>query len=215
MKNRLDIKLGIYTFVLTLALLISLPKIPVVISNKMAFLNSSVGGYALNIGKGGAIKDWREFKTIYTDTGGTQLNLGMGGVQLDNNNYSLLLNQIENRFQLFGLSNYKVESVENNASVILKTSGDQTVIDSMALLVQPGTAVFKELDPDFVSFHKLIFYKGCTIGNAEDQNHKEIDRFIAKAMLEYYLRPIYLFKLNLYTIYCGLRLMWGRIRSLQ
>jgi len=73
----------------------------------------------------------------------------------------------------------------------------------------------KELDPDFVSFHKLIFYKGCTIGNAEDQNHKEIDRFIAKAMLEYYLRPIYLFKLNLYTIYCGLRLMWGRIRSLQ
>lgn len=73
----------------------------------------------------------------------------------------------------------------------------------------------KKLDPDFVSFHKLIPYKGCTIGDNQYQYHGDVDRFIAKAMLQYYLRPVYLFRLNPYTIFCGLKLMWGRIKSLQ
>ena len=73
----------------------------------------------------------------------------------------------------------------------------------------------KKLDPDFVSFHKLTPYKGSTIGNGEYQRQDKVDRFIAKAMLKYYLRPVYLFRLNPYMISCGLRLMWGRIKSLQ
>jgi len=114
-----------------------------------------------------------------------------------------------------------VDKIEK-AFKMCKTVGLQTL--AFCLFGLPGETdthrrkafnFIKKLDPDLVSFHKLILYKGCTIGNGECQYQRDVDRFIAKAMLKYYLRPAYLFKLNPYTIVCGLKLMWGRISSLQ
>jgi radical SAM superfamily enzyme YgiQ (UPF0313 family) len=72
-----------------------------------------------------------------------------------------------------------------------------------------------KLDPDFVSFHKLFPYKGtdlCLVGQGQD---KDIDKFISRAFLKYYLRPSYLRRLNPNSILGGLRLMRGRLRTLR
>ncbi|MBL7197198.1 MAG: radical SAM protein [Candidatus Omnitrophica bacterium] len=73
----------------------------------------------------------------------------------------------------------------------------------------------KELNTDFVSFHKIIPYKRTKDYQDNVKLNGDVDRFINKAMCKYYLRPSYLYKLDICTLLSGFRLFWGRIASLR
>jgi radical SAM superfamily enzyme YgiQ (UPF0313 family) len=72
----------------------------------------------------------------------------------------------------------------------------------------------KKLNPDFVSFHKLVKFKQNSIGDDELHFEQEIDRAIKKAFIEYYLRPSRILKLNPFFIYRCSKLFYGRIKTL-
>jgi len=72
----------------------------------------------------------------------------------------------------------------------------------------------KELNTEFVSFHKVFPYLGSNIHQDNFKFDKEVDKFIRSAFIRYYLRFSYLWKINLWTILKGLRLFLGRLRTL-
>ena len=71
------------------------------------------------------------------------------------------------------------------------------------------------LDTDFVSFHRLYPYKGTEIYGEHIKMNTDIDRFIYKALIKYYLRLSYIWRLDLSVILSGLRLFIGRIKTLE
>ncbi len=75
----------------------------------------------------------------------------------------------------------------------------------------------KELNPDFISFHKMVPYKGSTLyrDKFEYKCNAEVNKFIYRGLLKFYLRPSYLCTLNLSAILGGFRLFWGRIGTLR
>lgn len=74
----------------------------------------------------------------------------------------------------------------------------------------------KELNNDFVSFHKIQPYKGSQIYQDKYESEgNNVDRFIRKALIKYYLRPSYLYRLNLSVILSGFKLLLGRIKTLS
>lgn len=73
----------------------------------------------------------------------------------------------------------------------------------------------KEINTDFVSFHKLYPYKGTEIFQDNFEfDAADLDKFMRKALIKYYLRPSYLWRLNPTTILASLRLFYGRIKIL-
>lgn len=82
----------------------------------------------------------------------------------------------------------------------------------------------KEINVNFISLHKLFPYKGSDIYNLRSYlvngiyqtkfDRNDIDSFIRKSYIKYYLKPPCLFRLNLSVILSGIRLFWGRIKTL-
>ena len=73
----------------------------------------------------------------------------------------------------------------------------------------------KKLNTDFVSFHKILFYEG--IGNHKENlaSGGNVDKFMRKGLVKYYLRFSYLYRLDLFAILGGFRLWWNRIKTLR
>ena len=72
----------------------------------------------------------------------------------------------------------------------------------------------KELNTEFISFHKVFPYLGSDIYQDNLKFDKEVDKFIRSAFIRYYLRFSYLWKINLGVVLKGLRLFLGRLRTL-
>lgn len=73
----------------------------------------------------------------------------------------------------------------------------------------------KELDTDFISLHKISHFKGTAIFQNEIKLDENIDRFIRRSLIKYYLRPSYLYRLNPIIALGGFRLFLGQIRALR
>ncbi|MFA5144794.1 MAG: radical SAM protein [Candidatus Omnitrophota bacterium] len=74
----------------------------------------------------------------------------------------------------------------------------------------------KKVNPDFVSFHRIVPYKGTWFyQNNFTVDSNTIDKFIRRAFVKYYLNPFYIFRLNPRMILWGIRLFYGRIRTLR
>ncbi|MFA5260131.1 MAG: radical SAM protein [Candidatus Omnitrophota bacterium] len=71
----------------------------------------------------------------------------------------------------------------------------------------------KECDPDYVSFHKIYPYQEGTFYLPDLADNQDIDRFIRKAVLRYYLRPRSLSRMNGSAVLRSFRLILGRLRS--
>jgi len=72
----------------------------------------------------------------------------------------------------------------------------------------------KKLNTDFVSFHKVFLYEGSSIHGEDSVSDGKADKFMRKGLARYYLRPSYLYRLDLFTILGGFRLWWSRVRGL-
>jgi len=73
----------------------------------------------------------------------------------------------------------------------------------------------KELNTDFVSFHRLISYKASEICEEIFDFDKDVSMFIRKAFVKYYLRLSYVWRLDPLALLSGLRLFWGRFKTLR
>lgn len=72
----------------------------------------------------------------------------------------------------------------------------------------------KKLNTDFVSFHKMLSYKGSNIYKDNLIINGNLDKFIRRIFLKYYLRFTYWQRLDPTTILRCLRLFYGRIKTL-
>lgn len=72
----------------------------------------------------------------------------------------------------------------------------------------------KRLNTDFVSFHKVYPYGQNEICLPDIECNKEIDLFIRKKFINYYLRLSYLRKINLFMAIRCLKLFLGRLKTL-
>ena len=71
----------------------------------------------------------------------------------------------------------------------------------------------RQCDPDYVSFHKIYPYRDGTFYLPDLNENQDIDRFIRKALLRYYLRPRVLGRMDGSTLRRSLRLILGRLQS--
>ena len=72
----------------------------------------------------------------------------------------------------------------------------------------------KKLNTDYTSFHKIYPYKTSGVYLQNLTSEKEIDKFIRKIFVRYYIRAGYLKKLNLLTALKAARVFFGRFLSL-
>lgn len=73
----------------------------------------------------------------------------------------------------------------------------------------------KELNTDFVSFHRIFPYKGSAIRQEHCVADPAVDRFIRKSLFRYYARPASLLRINPLFVLSGLRLFFSRITTLR
>lgn len=72
----------------------------------------------------------------------------------------------------------------------------------------------KELNTDFISFHKVFPYQGSDIHQDNVRSNREIDKFIRSAFIGYYLRLSCLRRMDLGVFLRGLRLFFARLTTL-
>lgn len=72
----------------------------------------------------------------------------------------------------------------------------------------------KNLNPDFVSFHKLVKFKGAPMEEKGAWPDPKIDDFIRKAFISYYVRFPRILKINVLLMPKCLKLLYGRIKTL-
>jgi len=73
----------------------------------------------------------------------------------------------------------------------------------------------KKLNANFVSFHKVYPYLESDMYSPNIMVNKEVDRYIRKAFLKYYLRFSYFRKENIIILLRSLRLFLGRLVTLS
>jgi len=124
---------------------------------------------------------------------------------LDDVNKSLNLNVVEEAFELCRKSGMKTL-----AFFLFGLPGETKKDRELNLKFS------RRLNPDFVSFHKMIPYKGTPIAKKNNvQSDKDLSKDIRKAYLNYYLRPSYLLRLSPSAYLPTLKLFWGRMCTLK
>jgi len=73
----------------------------------------------------------------------------------------------------------------------------------------------KKMNADFISLHKIYPYMESDIFGDDFELNADIDKFICKAYIKYYLRPSYLQRLSIFTAFRGLKLFYNRIKILS
>lgn len=74
--------------------------------------------------------------------------------------------------------------------------------------------LIKGLNLDFVSFHGITPYKGADLYRDRVGPSGDVNKFIHRAFIEYYLSPSYLRNVDVSLITKSIRLLYGRIKSL-
>jgi len=69
----------------------------------------------------------------------------------------------------------------------------------------------KNINPDFISLHKLYRYRGTDMLDDHVNSDKGLDKFIRNALISYYLRPSRIFKLRPWVLLKGLKLFCANI----
>ena len=72
----------------------------------------------------------------------------------------------------------------------------------------------RELNTDFVSFHKVFPYKGSNMHHGNLVPEEGLTEFMRRAYLKYYLSPGRLFRFNTSFSLNTLRLFWSRVKTL-
>lgn len=152
MFKNIYFRLGFISSIFTLALLVALPKIPIVIQRWN--IDSSIGGYYISLFNGKIEKDLRNYKLGLDLQGGTRVVLKANMDSIDQNQRDDVLDSarsvIERRVNLFGVSEPFIATSKtgNEYRIIVEIPGLDNIDNAISLIGQTAQLKFKVLKPD-------------------------------------------------------------------
>ncbi len=153
-QNKIYLKLAIISSISTLALLIALPRIPIVIKNPWFNLDTYVGGYMFNLFNGKAQLDFSRLKKGLDLAGGIKIVLKADMSKIApadrENAIEAAKTVIERRVNLLGVSEPTVASLKTGDEyrILVEIPGIEDVSQAVSLIGQTAQLRFKELKPE-------------------------------------------------------------------
>ncbi len=154
MFKNLYFRLGLISTLTTLALLIALPKIPISVHKGFVNLETSIGGYNVNL-FGGKIKlDLRDFKKGLDLKGGIKVVLRADMSKIADSEKTNALESareiISRRVDLLGVTEPTISTVKvgEEYRIIVEIPGLENVGDAIALIGETAQLKFKKLKTD-------------------------------------------------------------------
>jgi preprotein translocase subunit SecD len=153
MFKNLYFRLGLISSIFTLALLVVLPRIPITINNQIIKIDSSVGGYYINL-PGGKVLDLRQLKEGLDLQGGIRIVLQADMTKIDAASRDSALESakdvITRRINPNGVlePNVTTSKVGGDYRIIAEIPGVDNITDVVDSLKQVGKLYFKQLAPD-------------------------------------------------------------------
>ncbi len=147
-------RLGMIATIFVLAVLVTLPKIPLKIKNKVIELDSSIGGYYLNLAGGKLVVDLQDFKKGLDIAGGVRvvLKADMSKISDTDKNSAIesATSVISRRVNLLGVTEPHIapSKVGDEYRIVVEIPGLDDVSSAVNLIGQTAQLKFKQLAPD-------------------------------------------------------------------
>ena len=147
-------RLGMIATIFVLAVLVTLPKIPLKIKNKVIELDSSIGGYYLNLAGGKLVVDLQDFKKGLDIAGGVRvvLKADMSKIFDTDKNSAIesATSVISRRVNLLGVTEPHIapSKVGDEYRIVVEIPGLDDVSSAVNLIGQTAQLKFKQLAPD-------------------------------------------------------------------
>lgn len=153
MKNR-KVILGLIIGLSLIALLIDLPKVPVVIHNKFINIDTSVGGYIFSFDGGKSVINLSEIKSGLDIQGGVRVTLRADMSKIASADRDSALESakevIARRVDLLGVSEPLIQTSKSGGDyrIIVEMPGISNVSEALSAIGQTAQLTFKTLKPD-------------------------------------------------------------------
>jgi len=154
MFKNLYFKLGLISTITTLALLISLPRIPIKFQKGPVNIDTSIGGYRIYLFNGKVDLDLREFKKGLDLKGGIKVVLRADLSKIAESEKENALESakeiISRRVDLLGVTEPSISTVKigDESRIIVEIPGLENVGDAIALIGETAQLNFKKLKED-------------------------------------------------------------------
>lgn len=154
MFKNIYFRLAVISSISTLAILIALPRIPVVINTNWFHVNTYVGGYAFSLFNGKLNFDFRSMKKGLDLAGGIKIILRADMSKLAPSDRANAVESaktvIERRVNLLGVAEPSVSTLKSGDEyrILVEIPGIDNVSEAVALIGQTAQLTFKELKPD-------------------------------------------------------------------
>jgi preprotein translocase subunit SecD len=166
MHKKIYLKLALISTISTLAILIALPRIPLIVNNKWLKLDTYIGGYVFNLFNNRVTLDFRNLKKGLDLAGGIKvvLRADMSKIPSEDRDKAIesAKNVIERRVNLLGVSEPTVASLKTGDEyrILVEIPGIENVSEAVSLIGQTAQLRFRELTPDKVwSQEKFLEYQ--------------------------------------------------------
>lgn len=154
MFRNLYVRLGLITALTTLSLLIVLPKISINVNNSLIRLETTIGGYNLNLFDGKITKNLSEFKKGLDLKGGIRvvLEADTSGIEASERANALesAKDVILRRVDLLGVTEPYVATMKSGEQdrILVEIPGLDNVTEAVELIGQTAQLTFKQLKPE-------------------------------------------------------------------
>jgi preprotein translocase subunit SecD len=151
MFKNLYFRLGLISTLTTLALLVALPRVPIVVSNRLLKMDTSIGGYYFAIGS--KAFDLRAIKEGLDLKGGIRVVLQADMSKIDaaqkDNALESAKEVISRRVNLLGVTepNVTTSKANNDYRIVVEIPGVENAGDAISLIGQTAQLKFKVLKP--------------------------------------------------------------------
>jgi len=162
-----NFKLALISIIATFSILAAMPKVRVFISNPIIRLDSSLGGYVLNLFGGKFVLDLSELKKGLDLQGGIRVVMGADMSKIQDSEKDAALESakevISRRVNLLGVTEAYVATskVGEEYRIIVEIPGVENVTDAVKLIGQTAQLSYKVLKPGIEwkeeNFQELLF----------------------------------------------------------
>ena len=154
MFKNIYVRLGLISALTTLALLIVLPRTPIKMNNSFIGLDTTIGGYNIELSGGKFKKDLRDFKKGLDLKGGIRIVLEADVSKIDAAERDIALESakdvISKRVDLLGVTEPYVATTKSGDQyrILVEIPGLDNVTEAVNLIGQTAQLTFKQLKPE-------------------------------------------------------------------
>lgn len=154
MFRNIYFRLGLISSISTIAFLVAIPRIPINLDNSLIKLDTSIGGYLLDLFDGRLRLDLRELKKGLDLKGGIKVVLGADMSKIEdqekNNALDAAREVISRRIDLLGVTEPYITTIKvgEEFRILVEIPGLDNVNEAISLIGQTAQLNFKRLKPD-------------------------------------------------------------------